>query len=283
MLMLIELCLSFSSCASFTYQQIATLQSEQVHMEAGKFVDKNDLVTVEYDFWDVAGKVSFAVFNNTSEDVYIDLSKSYYIKNGYAYDYYQNRRISYMSSSSNSVSSSATASTSSSSSSSRSRHSLYNYPLSISSDGSSVGVFLGNQNSASVSISEQNEYGVEYIEQSIVCIPANSYKRFYEFNVFSSLYRECGFGRFPSKDELSIKEFKIEDSPIVIENRLVFIKDSVEIPVSHTFYISQFQNIELNDATIETYPKDCRGNKSIEPVYYHKLGGPNRFYVVYKR
>lgn len=263
------------SCSYSNYQQISTLESNQVRMDStGQYMVNEDFVTIKYDFWAKSGSVSFWVVNNTKEDVYLDLSKSYLIKNGAAYDYYRNRIFKVSSSSGISEGASVSASV--------------GVGIGVTKDGAWVRDVHSNtsaKKSASVSAYAytMNEKGTEFVEQRIVCIPSESYKYFDEYNVSSQLYRECGFGRFPSSDEESIKEFDIHNSPMVIDNRLVFVKDNVEIPVSHIFYISKIQNIAQNDALVETYPKDCQGNQSIEPVYYHKLGGPNRFYVVYKR
>lgn len=52
--------------------------------------NENDL-TIDYDFWSDHGKVGFIITNNTNEDIYIDLSRSFLIVNGMTFDYCRNR------------------------------------------------------------------------------------------------------------------------------------------------------------------------------------------------
>lgn len=74
------------------YQQIATLSSDSVTLnDDGSFAYEDAIITIEYDFWSEAGKFFFTVTNNTDEDIWLDLSNSYFVNNGYAFDYYQAR------------------------------------------------------------------------------------------------------------------------------------------------------------------------------------------------
>lgn len=80
--------LLISSCTPITYHQIATLSSNSVFVDDnGRFLSEplKD-ISIEYDFWGTSGKVIFTITNNSNEDIYLDLQKSFYINNGYAYD-----------------------------------------------------------------------------------------------------------------------------------------------------------------------------------------------------
>lgn len=46
---------------------------------------------INYNFWGEEGYAGFMVSNKTTEIMYIDLSKSFFIRNGKAFDYYKNR------------------------------------------------------------------------------------------------------------------------------------------------------------------------------------------------
>ena len=56
-------------------------------------------------------------------------------------------------------------------------------------------------------MTSQNGYSVEYAEKDVVCIPAHSYKTFTEFSIATSVFRECGFVRDPSKKETAVREY----------------------------------------------------------------------------
>ena len=120
---------------------------------------------------------------------------------------------------------------------------------------------------------------MEYQEIPVVCIPAHSSKRFGEYIVSASAYRECEFNRKPKSREESVREFSKETSPLVIENRLMFIFGDVHIPVINMFYASRFQNIAVDDEEQNETIKHCNG--STEYVCIHKLHGVNKYYINY--
>lgn len=56
----------------------------------GRFCYNENDLTIDYDFWSDHGKVGFIITNNTDEDIFIDLSRSFLIVNGMTFDYYRN-------------------------------------------------------------------------------------------------------------------------------------------------------------------------------------------------
>ncbi len=88
--------LLFTACSPEIFQQIATLSSENVELKDDRaFAYENELFTIEYYFWSESGKFYFTITNNSDDDLYLNLEKSYFVNNGYAYDYYQNRTFVY--------------------------------------------------------------------------------------------------------------------------------------------------------------------------------------------
>ena len=255
-----------TACSPVYYRQVATLSSDDVKFnERGEFVYENDMVCIEYNFWRENGGVDFLVTNNTDDDIYLDLSQSFFIRNGYAYDYFKNRSWQasnglVLSSSQGSTSSGVTT------------HAVasgygntrgYIYGDYFTSSTSAMALYdsrtvVSSRNSA-FQVTSQNGYSVEYQEIPVVCIPAHSSKRFGEYIVSASAYRECEFNRKPKSREESVREFSKETSPLVIENRLMFIFGDVHIPVINMFYASRFT----------------------EYVCIHKLHGVNKYYINY--
>lgn len=78
------------SCGTY-YQQIARVSSPNVKMADERFSYSSDNITITYDFWSVGGEVLFSIENKTGEDIILDLSRSFFILNGEAYDYFRNR------------------------------------------------------------------------------------------------------------------------------------------------------------------------------------------------
>lgn len=97
-LCLISITLFFAACSPALYQQIATLSSESVELkDDGSYKYEDAMIMIEYDFWSEAGKFNFTITNNTDDNIYLNLDSSYFVNNGYAYDYYQARTYVYTS------------------------------------------------------------------------------------------------------------------------------------------------------------------------------------------
>ena len=83
-------CCCLTACSSSYYQQIATLKSEQVRIkDDGEFVAETPEFSISYNFWSQLGGVNFSIINKSDKDIYFRVSESYFIRNGRAYDYYQ--------------------------------------------------------------------------------------------------------------------------------------------------------------------------------------------------
>ena len=231
--------LFLTACSPQIFLQIGTLSADNVKLEDdGAFKYEDAIMCIEYNFWSENGKFQFTVTNNTDDAIYLNLAKSHFINNGYAYDYYQARTYIY-----------------------EDKNSSFSELIIHGTSFSEKGV------------------AIEYMEQPIACIPAHSSKVFEEFKVASSVFRECGFVRDPSKKETSVREYSDYSSPQIIENRLVFNINELEIPVTNMFYVSQYQNISYNDAIESVKTDRCDG--SVKEAKFHKMSGNNKFYISY--
>lgn len=270
-----------SACSPLLYQQIATLSSENVSLkDNGSYAYEDGVMTIEYDFWSESGKFNFIVTNNSDDDIYLNLSESYFVNNGYAQDYYQARTYVYTSRSVAASGSTASAAVAGNASVSAgvAGQGLYGGVVGVAA---SLGATKGYGASKTYSVAAEKGASVEFAEKAIVCIPAHSYKVFEEFNVSSSVFRECGFVRDPSRKETAIKEYDGYTSPRVIENRLVFNIGEVTIPVTNIFYVSQYLNISTEEATEYVKVERCDGSK--RDVKVHKLSANNKFYITYSK
>ena len=270
-----------SACSPLFYQQIATLSSENVTLKNdGSYAYEDGIMTIEYDFWAESGQFQFIVTNNSDDDIYLNLAESYFVDNGYAHDYYQARTYVYTSRSVNSYGSTASAAVvgAASVSAGVAGQGVYGGVVGAAA---TVAASKGYGTSKSYSVASEKGASVEFAEKSIVCIPSHSYKVFEEFSVATSVFRECGFVRDPSKKEKSVREYDAYTSPKVIENRLVFNMGDVTIPVTNIFYVSQYQNISTEDATEYVKVERCDGYK--KDVTVHKLSANNKFYITYSK
>ena len=206
---LVVVALCSVSCASTLYHQVATITSLQGEInEDGLYVVENDVVKVQYDFWGLYGKVKFQITNKTDEEIKIDLTRSYYIRNSIARDY--------------------------------------------------------------------------WIDQPYVNIPAYCSIVMGDFVIADTPYRDCGLARNPKQNEDAQVSFSIENSPIVIENRLLVIKANEEQSLDAIFYISGIRNYPINSVVKHgTYKLDCSGESVYDPQIVYMMQYPSRYYVEY--
>ena len=82
-----------SSCASTYYQVYETrpLPGTQVERGDGVLVYEDENCRVLYDFWTDGGNAGFAIYNKTGENLYVDKSESFFVKNGTAKNYYEGK------------------------------------------------------------------------------------------------------------------------------------------------------------------------------------------------
>ena len=91
MLVMASVMFVFTSCSVTSYMQIADVKSSTLKEQGDNYVYSDENCKITYNFWSNAGEVSFYVENLTDKILYIDLGKSFFTRNGGAYDYFLNR------------------------------------------------------------------------------------------------------------------------------------------------------------------------------------------------
>ena len=71
------------------YQAKPITEGIEVSESVVKFEDENCIVY--YNFWGENGDIGFTIYNKNVENLYLHLDECFYVENGFAYDYYQNR------------------------------------------------------------------------------------------------------------------------------------------------------------------------------------------------
>lgn len=82
------------STVSYCYYQVGEIRPVEDNVKIdkdSKLIYFDDNIFMEYSFWGSYGNVSFVIKNITDKDITIHLDKSFFIRNGMAYDYFQNR------------------------------------------------------------------------------------------------------------------------------------------------------------------------------------------------
>lgn len=251
------------------YYQVYDVETDGLQSDKQAVIFSNDECDVAYDLWGEAGNSGFFFRNNTDEDIYIDLSRSFFIRNGIAYDYFTDAEYTQ----------SITSTTSSAAAISASFIQLwYELPM-----WTPIVVARGAQFSASGSTGTTGSLTTR--EAKYICVPANSAKYIVGFNISDYIYKECGNDKFnrPKRESEHIT-FSREKSPLVFRNRICYyVGNSEEIAtIENSFWISGFTNFNGKDFFITHSEEECNHSSVISKVKVHKYRSANRFYNRYQ-
>lgn len=272
----------FSSCMSNFYQ-VYSVETNGAKQIDNSLVFENEDCKVLYNLWSNNGKVNFAFYNKTDKDIFINLGQTFFIKNGLATDYYQDRTYSKQQSAL--TSNSYITSTVSATIFDLWGDNVYMEKASV------IGTSKGNKSV------KTNSYAITTKEKEIVCVPANCYKTFAYYEANPSQVVTCNKEKDYPKDIADIAEYNKSNSPLTITNRIAygFQKDDVaEKHMDNTFWITSIKNYSQNAATEylvvtdecekKKVGSDKKGYSSFsvkEKVRQFKIGGPNKFYIFY--
>ena len=95
--------LGFTSCKQL-YYQVYDVKSETMTQQDNSLVYENNDVKLMYNLCGEKGAVGFIIQNKTDKDLFIDLTQTFFILNGKANDYYQNREYTSTTTTTNSLS-----------------------------------------------------------------------------------------------------------------------------------------------------------------------------------
>lgn len=233
---------------------------------------EDDNCSILYNLWKENGEIGFIFYNKTSQNIYIHKDQCFFVKNGFAYDYFQNRVYS---SSSNKYSS--TKLTNINSFSTGQVNTTYYY-------GEVMGTSSTNRNTygASTTTSLVTSEGVSIPEKAIICIPPHTSKVISEFDINNSIYRNCDLRLKPSYNKNSTMSFDKDNSPLVFGNRIAYtIGDAEElIRVNNDFYVSNITNYPNGLITKVVMEENC-GVQTGRRYRIFTKSGPDQFYINY--
>ena len=251
-----------SSCSVSNYYQICEVSSNLDKTTDGAYEYKIGDCKINYDFWNNNGQITFFVTNNSDEMMYIDLAKSFLIKNGIAYDYFLNRSNTSVISSS----SSATGTTS--------VYGLNNihdkYPAKIYS---TYGEKQISQKSASIT----------FEESPVIIIPPHATKTLSEYSIMGNRFTYCDLYESPSEKESASMNFSKENSPLKFINYISFHigENGLTQVIENEFYISKITNLH-QDAILELVNTKCYNDEYSNWKYIFIKSSPTEFYIKYQ-
>lgn len=269
-LLTLFVCLIFlmASCTSATYFQVyKTVPSDNSIVKDNSLVYEDENCKVYYDFWADNGNIGFKILNKTDITLYLNLSESYFILNGIAHNYFQNRTFT------NSKNTGATT--------------VSGFGAAKSVTGINYSDLLQTNklfvtSTAGISLSEG--YSVSYTEEKIIAIPSNTAKLVSEYSINSSLYRDCDLYKYPNKNQIKTKTFTKATSPLIFSNRLVYWleKDMKPIKFVNEFYVTEITNYAEPDITELSHEEFCEQKSTLLSKYFKDVS-PDKFYLKYKK
>jgi len=215
---------------------------------------EDDDCAIYYYLWSDGGESRFVFYNKTDEIIYVDLAKSFFIRNGFASDYYLERTWSESNSKSVSVQTSSSSAAYASQTKTLGASAAYagNFghlpmssmdPIATSASASkSASSGLLYASSVSSGFASSTASGISAKEKSILAIPPKSKKIVYEYAIGAYLVLDCDLERYPS--EQASLSFSQDDSPLNFENYITYKvgNNEQEKVIENKFYVSKITN-----------------------------------------
>ena len=193
------LAIVLTSCKGTQYYQVYKTESDTVKPRDANTISYEDSqCRIDYNLWANYGNAGFTFYNKTDKIIHLRLDESFYVLNGAAYDYYQNRIFT-------NGNNSGTQITRGGSVSSLGWMSLYSY--------ASNSVISGATNS--IATTEAKE----------IAIPPKTARSISEFDINQTIYRDCDLFLYPTARQVKGKTFNESDSPLQFYNMIAYTVD----------------------------------------------------------
>lgn len=255
-----------SSCSP-TFYQVYEVKSNALKQSDNSLVYENEDLKVLYNLWGAGGTMNFIVQNKTDRDLFLDMGQSFFIFNGEASDYFQNREYT------------NTVSTVTSSS--------YGVSIFSTTAGFWPNTYLvpGTQSLIAKAMKGSSR-SVTTKEKEIVCVPANSFKTINGKTMSQQYQVTCNKKvDYPSQSAV-VATYNESSSPSKFRNRISYSfdeKGSDLRQIENDFYLSGITNYSKKAATEKVKEKVGCSEMFSRKTYYFKIGGPNKFYRSYKK
>ncbi len=241
------------SCSVKDYYQVYKTSPEDINSGKKSTVTKNGIIfnekncTISYNFWDEGGDIGFTIFNKTESDLTIDLTKSYFVLNDWAQEYFQNRTFS-------KSSSSGTVMT------------TYRYP------------YYWNVNK--VAGTSSNSFSTAYVEKPRITIPAKTNINISEYHITNQLLTSCDLPKYPSRKNVKSLKYEKTNSPFVFYNIITCICKGDTERMENKFYVSEITNYPLPEIVKTIYKNDCGQTLVVSQKIFKDIT-PDKFFIHY--
>lgn len=238
-----------TSCSVTHYYQVYKANSENGTLSKDKIIFEDKSCNVTYNLWSEGGDIGFSIYNKTDNDMTIDLTKTFFILNGVAFEYFQNRTFT------NSSSSGTT---------------LTSYP------------YYWYWTHSRVSGTNATSYSTSFGEKSELTIPSKTSVSISEYYVSNSRYVNCDLLKYPSKRKMKTLKFDKSNSPFVFYNLISYKIKLDTSRMENKFYVSEIANMPSSEIMTSSYSGEC-GERLDYAVQVFKEESPDKFYIHYTK
>lgn len=253
-----------TSCSTSFYQ-VYTVQNSGLTVNKEDLVYENEDCKVTYNLWAEGGDPGFVFTNKTNKDIFIIMPQSFFIRNNFAFDYYQNREY----------------------------HKVEN--TDVSAGGSGVNHLLSELTTAGKAYVDKllkpgstgknalNE--AIYIEVPTVCVPAHTSKAIAEYRISKAVTMDCDAAQMYPKEKSVPVTYNKEESPLTFQNRISysFYKDGRDLKsIENGFWVSEMVNYSSKEFLNKAAAQPCEGNVE-KVISKFKVLSPGKFYNSYTK
>lgn len=258
-----------------TFYQVYKVEAPGLQEKQNSLVYENEDCIVSYNLWGDHGNMAFWMTNKTDKDLFVNLDRTFFIKDGVAYNYYQAREWQNAKISSTSITDAASVSAGAG----------LTGALTLWGDIYSASVSVSKSLFASKSKSRTVSSSVTVKEQPVICIPAHSSKLISEYTINSKTYLSCiKKVDYPKRESVAAK-YQPADSPLRFSNRIAYSTSPCRKDMkfmNHTFWLSEISNYSKKAAFMKEKVKPCYGREKVG-VEYFKIASPRKFYNVMQK
>ncbi len=243
----------FASCATKSFYQVYKASTDHGILTKDKIVFEDESCKVAYDLWADGGNVGFGIYNKTESDLTLDLTRTYFVLNGVANEYFQNRTFTRSASS-------GTALTTS------------NFPY----------YYYLYWAPARITGASTTSFATSYIEKPLLTIPPKTRINVSEFHVVNRRYVNCDLLKYPTSKTIKSVKFDRSDSPFVFYNVITYRSRGDSARMENEFYISEIANYPEKSmfATVDT--SMCGRTLEIPDTIFKDVSS-DKFYYRYTR
>ncbi|MFA7081386.1 MAG: hypothetical protein WC135_02125 [Bacteroidales bacterium] len=262
---LILFAILLNGCSSpLFYQVYDTTLSDNMQIKEGQIYYEDENCQITYNLWGDKGVIGFAFYNKTDYNIYLNLEECFFVKNGVAYDYYQNKILGFPKANVSST---------------NNNNKQLNY--------------IKTSHFQAINSYQSNNSNVYKMEKKVICIPSQTLKYINEYSVVDELYRSCNLYRFPdekpSRKFKNKEEFTDENSPLKFGNIITYSLDDKlksSIKVDNIFIVKTISNYRSVDILKSEQVKFCNEVSPIPNtimVFTNSINAANKFYIQYTK